>query len=375
MKDPSMNKRDERDERKATAGIKEMAAALGLSLGTIDRALHGRRGVSEATKARVLQMAQQLGYKPNLAARSLKLNRRLSIAAILPRHISHFFDPVRSGIRAAAAATVGMQVSLQFHDYPRLGVGDIEAFNVALDRRFDGIIFLPGNKLQFDPLIGNLSRNGTAMMCVCSDAPSSERAGSVATHAAISGALAAELLSLKLKGNARVAIITGELSTLDHAEKLRGFASTLAAQSPHLGLPHVLESHEQPEEAHLQTLRLMKGEAPPQGIYVCTANSLAVLRALDELKLLGKVQVVTTDLFHELVPLIENGSVMATIYQRPYTQGKLAFDTLLAILLNPPSTPPVIRLAPHVIFRSNLPLFSAEAAVSESGSAADLLCG
>ena len=54
------------------AGIRDIAEALGTSIGTVDRALHGRSGVSARTKARVLRMAEQLGYKPNIAARSLK---------------------------------------------------------------------------------------------------------------------------------------------------------------------------------------------------------------------------------------------------------------------------------------------------------------
>jgi LacI family transcriptional regulator len=77
-------------------GIKDIAKALKVSIGTVDRALHGRPGVSEKTKARVLRMADQLGYKPNLAAQALKLNRRLYIGAVLPQHISHFFDPLRA---------------------------------------------------------------------------------------------------------------------------------------------------------------------------------------------------------------------------------------------------------------------------------------
>jgi len=93
-----------------TAGIKDIAKALGISIGTVDRVLHERTGVSLKTKARVQQMAEQLGYKPNLAAQALKLNRRIEIAVVLPKQISHFFDPLRSGIRAAAAATVGLHV-------------------------------------------------------------------------------------------------------------------------------------------------------------------------------------------------------------------------------------------------------------------------
>jgi LacI family transcriptional regulator len=101
----------------------------------------------------------------------------------------------------------------------------------------------------------------------------------------------------------------------------------------------------------------LKGKARPDAIYISTANSLPVLRALEELKLLGRVQVIATDLFPELVPLVESGKVLATLYQRPEAQGKTAFETLLAYLADKDKPIKVHRFAPHIILRSNLPLF------------------
>ena len=341
-----------------TAGIKDIAKALGISIGTVDRVLHERTGVSLKTKARVQQMAEQLGYKPNLAAQALKLNRRIEIAVVLPKQISHFFDPLRSGIRAAAAATVGLHVKVTFYEYPRLGQGDAELLEARLKEGYDGIIFTPGNPRKLDPIIHRLAQQRVAMLCVASDAPSSERIGLVSAHAYTSGALAAELLAHKLYRKAHVATITGELTTLDHAEKLRGFAATLAMLAPHLSLLPAIESHERPKEAYRQTLALLQGDTKPQGLYISTANSIPVLQALEEQGLLGKIQVVTTDLFQELVPLIETGKILATLYQRPFTQGKVAFESLITYLLEDKKTSPMIRLAPHIIFRSNLPLFT-----------------
>lgn len=341
-----------------SAGIKDIAKALKISIGTVDRALHGRPGVSEKTKARVLKMAKELGYQPNLAARTLKLNRSFSIAAILPTHISHFFDPLRAGIRAAAESTSRVNVNLELHEYPRVGAGDVEAVTAVIRKHYDGVILIPGNTRSFDPLIHTLTRAGTAVMCVGSDAPNSGRTGSVAAHASISGSIAAELLSHSLPQKATVSIMTGELSTLDHAEKLRGFAATLALQAPHLTLLPALESHERPKEAYRQAIALMQNRPRPEGLYLSTANSAPVLEALDELGLLGKVTVITTDLFEDLVPLIESGKVLATLYQRPFTQGKLAFENLLRFLLEENKPQPDVRLAPHIVLRSNLPLFS-----------------
>jgi len=313
------------NNRPRTGGIKEIARALGISIGTVDRVLHNRPGVSLKTKARVLDIAEQMGYKPNLAAVALKLNRRIEIAVVLPKQISHFFDPLRAGIRAAGDATVGMDVKLTFHEYLRMGQGDIELLEARLKDRCDGIIFTPGNPRKLDPIIHRLSAQGTAMLCVASDAP---------------------------------ATITGELTTLDHAEKLRGFAATLAMLAPHLSLLPAVESHERPKEAYRQTMALLHGETKPQGLYISTANSIPVLQALEEEGLLGKIQVITTDLFQELVPLIETGKILATLYQRPFTQGKVAFESLLTYLLEEKKISPMIRLAPHIIFRSNLPLFT-----------------
>lgn len=342
-----------------TPGIKDIARELGISIGTVDRALHERTGVSPKTKERVRQTAERLGYRPNLAAQALKLNRRIEIGVVLPKEISHFFDPLRAGIRAAADATVGVHINVVFHEYPRLGQGDAEMLEARLKERYDGIIFTPGNPRKLDPIIRRLTDRGTAMLCVTSDAPGSGRIGLVSAHAYTSGALAAELLSHKLSRKTHVATVTGELTTVDHAEKLRGFAATLAMLAPHLTLLPAVESHERPKEAYRQTLALLRGEAKPQGLYISTANSVPVLQAVEEEGLLGKIQVVTTDLFQQLVPLIETGKILATLYQRPFTQGKVAFESLMTYLLEDKKTSPMIRLAPHIIFRSNLPLFMA----------------
>src|SRR3974377_1948603 len=77
------------------AGIKEIAKALGVSIGTVDRALHGRAGINPITRAKVLKMAQTMGYRPNLAARFLKSQRQLMISVLLPTEIASFFDALR----------------------------------------------------------------------------------------------------------------------------------------------------------------------------------------------------------------------------------------------------------------------------------------
>jgi LacI family transcriptional regulator len=345
------------DRISTSVGIKEIARALGTSIGTVDRALHARPGVSLKTRDRVLKMAEKLKYRPNVAARNLKLNHRLHIGIFLPEQIASFFDRMRDGIRAAADAGGGIGVDLVFHSYPRLGEGESDAIKKAKWQQFDGIILAPGNPAGLGAIFAKLEEQKKPVIFVSTDAPRTPRLASIAVDATISGGIAADLLGRVISSPALVATITGDLRIQDHAEKLRGFAASLATLSPHLSLLPAIESHELPSDAYRATMELLKKHPDLGGLYINTANSLPVLRALEKSGHLGKVQVITTDLFPELVPLIEDGKVLASLYQRPFAQGKAAFEMLIRFLTTRVAPKQITRLAPHIVLRSNLSLF------------------
>lgn len=339
------------------AGIREIADALGISIGTVDRALHHRSGVSERTKALVLGTAARLGYRPNLAARALKLNRHIMIAAVLPVDIRHFFDPLRSGIRAGAAALPNVHVTVQFYDYPRIGEGENLAFRRALRAKPDGVVFVPGDRRASERAMRSIARAGYAMMCVGSDATDMHDTSFVAAHSRVSGAIAAELLAWHLPPDGRVAVFSGQLDTADHAEKHNAFAATIRERCHGASVLPALESHEQPREAYAQAKKMMRGKFRPHAVYLSTANGSPVLEALRQLGLLGLVRIVATDLYPEVIAGIEAGDVLCTLHQRPFTQGRLALEHLVASIMTPGSPLTGVRLAPQVVLRSNLSLF------------------
>lgn len=345
------------DRRTKSAGIKEIAAALKISIGTVDRALHARPGVSPKTRAQVMKMAEKLNYRPNIAARNLKLNHRLRVAVFLPQQIASFFSQLRAGVEEGAAAGRGSNVDLEYRQFLTLEDGDSNLLRIDMNRKYDGVIITPADPARIDSVVRRLTQQGTAVVCVASDAPRTERLAGIAIDATASGGIAAELLGKALKEKCSVAILTGQLGTQDHAEKLRGFAATLATFAPHLSLLPAIESHESPEEAYRSTINLLDRKPCPRGIYISTANSLPVFRALQERKMMGQIEVIATDLFPELVPFLESGGILATLYQRPFSQGKTAMEALMRYLVDGIKPEPVTRLAPHIVLRSNLPLF------------------
>lgn len=104
---------------------------------------------------------------------------------------------------------------------------------------------------------------------------------------------------------------------------------------------------------------LQVGENFPNllGLYISTANSAPALKALSDAGRLGKTAVIATDLYPELARHLESGGVLGTLYQRPHSQGQIAFRMLHDFLVKGQCPSYQVRLAPHLIMKSNLSFF------------------
>jgi LacI family transcriptional regulator len=91
----------------------DIAQALGVSTGTVHRALHNHPGVSPMTKTRVQQMAKTLEYRPNLAARYLSSKRNLRVSVNTLQGAASFWDEVRAGINEEAQGLVMENVEVE----------------------------------------------------------------------------------------------------------------------------------------------------------------------------------------------------------------------------------------------------------------------
>ena len=346
-----------RRKRAQATGIREIANALGVSIGTVDRALHDRPGISAETRASVLQTAKTLAYRPNLAARYLSSRKELRIAVALPRQIASFWNLVRDGIQDAARPLETTGVKVLHHSYPHLGEGEEEAFERSLQEDIHGLVIAPGEPDKLKPLMRRAHDRGIAVLCVNTDAPGTARLCAVAVDPVTSGSLAGELLGGFLQGRGRVVLVTGLRATTDHALKLEGFRKTVEETWPGLEIAGVVEAHDDAKEAYQKCREVLARSSEISGVYVATANSLPVLRALEDEGRLGQVTVITTDLFPGLLPHIRSHRVAATIHQRPWTQGRIAFQALHRFLSEGVAPPPLIGLSPHVVMRSNLKHF------------------
>jgi len=310
------------------------------------------------TKDRVLQMARNLGYRPNLAARYLSSKKTLRISVNTLQGTTSFWDEVRTGIREAAASILLENVEIEFRTYPRLGEGDEESFEAAIRDEVDGIITFPSRPQVLRSWIRRASRVRIPVVCVATDALNSGRLGMVGIDTLASGSIAADLMGRFLGGReGSIAVTLFDMAITEHAEKYAAFESTLRAFYPKLHLLKPIEDHDLEAEAYSKCRKLFEKCPDLTGIYVTTEASIPVLKAACDAKLLERLTIITTDLFPDLVPQIRSGVVAATIYQRPRAQGQIAFRMLHEFLVEGVSRSHQVALPPHLVMRGNLDFF------------------
>jgi LacI family transcriptional regulator len=335
----------------------DLAEALGISTGTVHRALHDHPGVSPVTRKRVLQMAKSMGYRPNLAARYLSRRRNLHISVNTLKGTTSFWDEVRAGIDDEAAALGMDTVGLEYRTYPRLGEGDEEAFEAALDNDTAGIIVFPSDPQRLRPWIRRAARLRIPVVCVVTDAPRTSRLAVVSIDTLVSGSLAADLMGRLLKGQGKVAVTLSSLEVTEHAEKFHAFETALHSYYPEMKVVPPAEDHDVESETFERGRRLIEDHPDLAGIYVTTEASTPILQAARAAGVLDRLTIITTDLFPALVEEIRSGVVVASIYQRPRTQGRMAFRVLHEFLAEGHCPTYQVALAPHLVMRGNLNFF------------------
>jgi len=186
--------------RGGRATIEDVAAAAGVSVATVSRALRGLPNVASSTRKRVSDAASTLSYRPDPSARHLASGRSRNVQIAVPVLNSWYFSEVLAGAEAVLAEC-GFSLSISAVPSPTARTDFVR--EAAASRRSDGLIMvdLPLTEYEIDMLASSdLQVLTTGFSCPIFD--------SVVIDNVAIGRIATEYLLDR--GHTRIGILTGQ---------------------------------------------------------------------------------------------------------------------------------------------------------------------
>ncbi|MCR4743175.1 MAG: LacI family transcriptional regulator [Treponema sp.] len=122
--------------------LKDIAKECGVSFSTVSKALKGSNEISSETIKFVQAKAAEMGYHPNMAARTLRTNRTYNIGVIFEDKTGsgfqhQYFAKIISGLQDVLQKS-GYEITFTTHTYDK----DFDYYNHARSRNFDGVAIL-----------------------------------------------------------------------------------------------------------------------------------------------------------------------------------------------------------------------------------------
>ncbi|MGE6332464.1 LacI family DNA-binding transcriptional regulator [Stenotrophomonas sp. NPDC077659] len=307
------------------ATIYDIARHVGVSAGTVSRALSRPDKVLPATRARIEQAAATLGYVPNTVARTLKTQRSGKILVTVPDIANPFFAQILQGAEEAAQAA-GYAVLLGDTQHQP----DREERYAQMLRRneADGLIVL-GHRLP--PTAREIVRALGAAAPVVNGCEFDPALGIPSVHIDNVAAARAVMEHLYGLGHERIAVVGGPPDNPLHQQRLEGVRSAGKARGRLRSL-RVVPGDFSLESGHAAATALLSGPQPPTAVF-CFSDQMALgaLAACRDLGI-GVPQELSIVGFDDLASSRFLTPPLTTIRQPMRDIGARAVTLLLAII-------------------------------------------
>jgi LacI family transcriptional regulator len=306
-------------------GVKEIARRARVSIGTVDRVLHNRTGVSIKTKERILAIIEELNYQPNILARRLASKKVLTIAVLIPSASpeTDYWDAPLAGIQLAEAEVKPYGIVVDKYLFKQ---SDKKSFlkqaELVLTRDVQGILLAPMFIAESKAFVEACARQHIPCVFLNSDLPGQESLSYIGPDLHQSGCLAAHLLRYLVSGADPVLIvnISNELDNFHHLlrkeEGFRDYISKNKMENPVLKL----DIRDTSYPSIKKELQAMFDQHPVKAIFVTNSRVSAVAKYLVESGREG-VKLVGYDFLNQNVEYLRQGIIEFLISQQPKEQG------------------------------------------------------
>lgn len=205
---------------KQSITIYDVAKKAGVSMATVSRVVNGNPNVKPGTRKKVMEVIDELDYRPNAVARGLASKKTTTVGVIIPDVTNVYFSSLARGIDDVATM---YKYNIILANSDGNEEKEIQVFNTLLAKQVDGIIYM-GTHLT-EKLREQIKRSKTPVVLAGSIDHKNEI---VSVHVDYVKAVKEAVNSMLAHGDKRVAFVSGPLDYPINSEyRLKGYKEAL----------------------------------------------------------------------------------------------------------------------------------------------------
>lgn len=345
--------------------IKDIAKMANVSAGTVDRILHNRGNVSEASRKAVEQALEITGYKYNIHTSAVSVTKTFKLAIAVPTAVSgEYWGSIIEGINHALEEYSDIKIDCDFAYYNQFDIYSCRtSFDSVVESKPDAVIIGGTFISETVKLCRSLDRLCIPYISVDALIDDTHPVASFSTDQNACGRLLARLLTNMTPANSEYAVFG-----LERIGNEKSFNSILRKQGlmdyfAEMGLEDKVKEHSlsilNPEECEAQVIDFIKKNRKVKGIAIMNSRGYIIADILEKYRIKG-ISLLSFDLTTNNSRCLEKGTIAAVICQRPELQGFQAVKTILSHLLYNNCRKGLRQQMPiDIVMKENLPYYKA----------------
>ena len=258
--------------------LNDIALRLGISKVAVSKALRDHPDISPATRARVKQMAESLGYVPNYMARNLSARKTLTVGLVVPKIAHHFFSQAIEAIyETAEESNYEIILTVSREDESR----ERRQIKTLLSMRVDGLLVSLAQNTRRTDIFKEVRDHGLPL--VFFDRVPDEPGYSAVTTDDRQGAFEA-VAWFASRGYRKIAHIGGFPHTSIGRKRARGYRRAMEQYGCDLPSGFIVEGGFSEEDGYRGLMKIYDRVGLPEVLFTVTFPvALGAVRAMQDL--------------------------------------------------------------------------------------------
>lgn len=342
--------------------IKDIAKIANVSVGTVDRVLHKRSGVSKKTEEKVNEILKQNDFKLNPIARTLALRTKYNLSCLMPSFNEEnlFWRYPYMGIKKAEEELLSSGIETNIFSFDQFDSKDyLRQFDNLLDEKPDAVILVPAFYEETKPIAAKLEELDIPYIFLNIRLEGFNNISFLGQDSYQGGYTAGKLMNLYLNPDSSCVTISikSNPNTSNNkaiSNRIRGFDDFLNKENKNIQ-NHMLEISDLDDEEQIKyTLnKFMENNKSIEGIFVPSSRVYIIVNSIKE-KYLKGLCVIAYDTTENNIKCLKEDKVTFIISQKSFNQGYKAVHTITDLLIHKKEVVREIFSPIQVIMKENI---------------------